>query len=239
MASAKQISAQCTIFSAVITSVPTLQMEMARRNEPNSSRRPQQRRLNNAENSSDIDGTAHRVASVTLNNTESDSRTSADLPTYSLRSKRRKKLPRREKQAVGAADMEVDEHQPPWKKLSVNTTDNGPIPTCKVQMDWEHDQRGDQQHRTWRIISPISFHCQTQRTAHQTLMLTMSKAIGPEMNSHVVRHFRPLSNSDDSELLLDKVYRTSAVKQMLRRQSVVANVQIVKRGRGTVALKKL
>ena len=55
---------------------------------------------NNNNESSDIDGTAHRVASVTL---ESDS-LSADQP-MSFRSKRRKKIPRKEKHQ----DMDVDE----------------------------------------------------------------------------------------------------------------------------------
>lgn len=102
-------------------------MQVVRRAEHASRRQQHQRRVNTGnkhENSSDIEGTACRVASCTLN-TESDSRTSADAPT-SFRNKRRKKVTRREKLPLGT-EMEVDEQQPPWKKLSSPNTIHGTI----------------------------------------------------------------------------------------------------------------
>lgn len=80
-------------------------MQLAAQREHSSRRQNYQQQLrtqgNNNNESSDIDGTAHRVASVTL---ESDS-LSADQP-MSFRSKRRKKIPKKEKHQ----EMDVDEH---------------------------------------------------------------------------------------------------------------------------------
>jgi hypothetical protein len=87
-------------------------MEIVNREHHSSRRHHYQQQLrtqrNNNNESSDIDGTACRVASVTL---ESDS-LSADQP-MSFRSKRRKKIPRKEKQH----EMDVDE------QTSTNQTD--------------------------------------------------------------------------------------------------------------------
>ncbi|KAL3100431.1 hypothetical protein niasHS_001734 [Heterodera schachtii] len=273
---------------------------VANRGEHSSRRQQLQQRCPNttAENNSDIEGTAHRVASVTLN-TESDSRTSADLPAYPFRSKRRKKLPRRDKQQ--GADMDVDEHQPPWKKLSVNTVDNLTLPSCKVQMDWEHghgqalsatnDSTQNQSSSTTtrqasdmeNSVSDQFSHSQSESEAstsnidaddeqsdwpgnelarHPQLSSSSSvivpfqlappqQRVASSTNNKQQKDAAPLSaeaikriecflqSADDKELVLDKVCRTSAVKQVLRRQFANANVQIVKRGRGTVALKKL
>lgn len=247
-----------------------------------------QRNKNNNENSSDVDGTAHRVASVTL---ESDSLSAADQP-MSFRSKRRKRIPRREKQPQ---DMDVDEHQ--QRKQPKQSSGEGDevviviasrpgdtvIPACKVQMDWEESDNlpstsvpdgirhsasdleknqsdvlsdfsestsnadADDEQSDWPEFADSKQNRRPATAHHQHGHLLQPELTSPAgggdavaLSSAVVKQVKQfLQSPEEKELLLDQVYRTSAIKQMLRQQTGGMTVQIVKKGRGTVALKKV
>lgn len=91
------------------------------------------------------------------------------------------------------------------------------------QSDWPEfsDKRTDSiRSQQSNLLQP-----EPKTTENAALSLAMAKKVE-----------RFLEDPDQKELLLDQVYRTSAIKQMLRKQQ--CPVQIVKKGRGTIALKK-
>nr|CAD2159126.1 unnamed protein product [Meloidogyne enterolobii] len=217
------------------------------------------------ENNNDIDGTTNRVASVTL---ESDS-LSADQP-MSFRSKRRKKIPRKEKMT----EMDLDGKEK-MKSSSVEDDNNNNVALPKgnkTRMDWEmtetipssslmtsdvatnysdvfsdfsdestSDADADDEQSDWPDSCKPPFRSSTNQHGvghhllHPDVNSTSGDAVlsGPVLKE--VQEF--LKDSSKKELFLDKVYRTSAIKQILRQEAV--QVQIVKKGRGTVALKKI
>ncbi|CAK5092303.1 unnamed protein product [Meloidogyne enterolobii] len=229
---------------------------------------PQQQQivvLQTENSNNDIDGTTNRVASVTL---ESDS-LSADQP-MSFRSKRRKKIPRKEKMT----EMDLDGKEK-MKSSSVEDDNNNNVALPKgnkARMDWEmtetipssslmtsdvatnysdvfsdfsdestSDADADDEQSDWPDSCKPPFRSSTNQHGvghhllHPDVNSTSGDAVlsGPVLKE--VQEF--LKDSSKKELFLDKVYRTSAIKQILRQEAV--QVQIVKKGRGTVALKKI
>uniref|UniRef100_A0A915NKY9 PiggyBac transposable element-derived protein domain-containing protein n=1 Tax=Meloidogyne floridensis TaxID=298350 RepID=A0A915NKY9_9BILA len=216
------------------------------------------------ENNNDIDGTTNRVASVTL---ESDS-LSADQP-MSFRSKRRKKIPRKEKMT----EMDLD-GKDKMKSSSVEDDNNNvTLPKGnKTRMDWEmtetipssslmssdvatnysdvfsdfsdestSDADADDEQSDWPDSCKPPFRSSTNQhgVGHHLLHPDINSTGGDAvLSGQVLKEVQEfLKDSSKKELFLDKVYRTSAIKQILRQEAV--QVQIVKKGRGTVALKKI
>ncbi|KAL7072148.1 hypothetical protein ACQ4LE_008932 [Meloidogyne hapla] len=224
---------------------------------------PQQIVVLQTENANDIDGTTNRVASVTL---ESDS-LSADQP-MSFRSKRRKKIPRKEK----LTEMDLDNKEK-LKSSSVEDDNNNSVAlpkASKLKMDWEttetipstslmssdmatnhsdvfsdysdestSDADADDEQSDWPDSCKPHFRSSFNQHGAQHLLHPDSTTSGDAvLSAQVLKDVQDfLKDSTKNELFLDKVYRTSAIKQILRQEAI--QVQIVKKGRGTVALKKV
>lgn len=134
------------------------------------------------------------------------------------------------------------------------------IPTCKVQMDWENstednqssdvllsdqlsdtfdDADADDEQSDWPESTVEPKGICLNRISHGNLLRPSERHASDDapLDLPIIKRIeRFLQNSGEKELQLDQVYRTSAIKQMLRKQPVA--VHIVKRGRGTIALVK-
>uniref|UniRef100_A0A915M0R0 PiggyBac transposable element-derived protein domain-containing protein n=1 Tax=Meloidogyne javanica TaxID=6303 RepID=A0A915M0R0_MELJA len=194
-------------------------------------------------NNNDIDGTTNRVASVTL---ESDS-LSADQP-MSFRSKRRKKIPRKEKMTEmdldgnkTRMDWEMTETIPSSSLISFDVATNYSDVFSDFSDESTSDADADDEQSDWPDSCKPPFRSSTNQhgVGHHLLHPDINSTGGDAvLSGQVLKEVQEfLKDSSKKELFLDKVYRTSAIKQILRQEAV--QVQIVKKGRGTVALKKI
>ena len=204
---------------------------------------------------SDIDGTTNRVASFTL---ESDSLSEAPR---SFHSKRRKRLPKREK----FSRMDVDVKR--TKQLCLNPSEC----SNKLKMDWEatisdidfssnnssqssDEPDADDEQSDWPEAfdlkrsttvgiyhhpashHPHSVHNNNKGTLQQRSSAAAAAVDNPGLDANVLRRIeRFISDSRQQELILSQVYRTSVLKKLLKH---TPPVQILRRGRGTIVLKK-
>ncbi|KAF7639859.1 hypothetical protein Mgra_00000779 [Meloidogyne graminicola] len=212
----------------------------------------------------DIDGTTNRVASVTL---ESDS-LSADQP-MSFKNKRRKKIPRKEKMNEMDLDNNNQQKDKlKYVEDNDTCSAENVAKACKMRMDWTEivpsssiissdistnqssdvfsdsdeesisDADADDEQSDWPDACKPHFRSISLQQASQHHLHPDFASGDAVLNGQVLKDVQEfLKDSTRNELFLDKVYRTSAIKQILRKETIP--VQIVKKGRGTIALKKV